>query len=272
MKLIHLIFIAAACCNTWVAAQDNYSLWPRRPDELDQARRLLQQQKWGEAVHLLTPFVMETGITGQEARSMTARANLPRYLSRMHPYAHVYNVKSGDTLPRVVQQTKCPLDLLMLLNGLVEPSALKIGQKLAYVDMKLRVEIYPAQREITVWDASSLVASYKITALDGVREKVTPSKTQISSRDAFVNGSRMINRTIQSASASKMLRLADGVSLAGRQPGQGKMVRMNQRDLNELSLLVRVGTEVVWANAPQPYVPSVKNDASSVLEKASTHK
>ena len=56
-----------------VEAADNFSLWPRRPDELEQARRLMQEQKGGEAVLLLQPFVTDDGIAGREARQICGR-------------------------------------------------------------------------------------------------------------------------------------------------------------------------------------------------------
>ena len=103
MKSIYSIFAVVACCSfsAQVGAADNFSLWPRRPDELEQARRLMQEQKRGEAVLLLQPFVADEGIAGREARQICGRVNVPRYLSRMHPGARVYTVRSGDNMARI---------------------------------------------------------------------------------------------------------------------------------------------------------------------------
>ena len=89
MRLIFSIFGVVAFCSLFgqVSAADNFSLWPRRPDELEQARRLMQEQKGGEAVLLLQPFVSDDGIAGREARQICGRVNVPRYLSRLHPGA-----------------------------------------------------------------------------------------------------------------------------------------------------------------------------------------
>ena len=91
MKLISLIIVVAGLFSQSLPllAADNYSLWPRRPDELEQARQLMSEQKGGEAVLLLQPYVADEGIAGREARQICGRVNVPRYLSRMHPGAAV---------------------------------------------------------------------------------------------------------------------------------------------------------------------------------------
>ena len=62
MKSIYSIFVAGVFYSllaSFAAAADNFSLWPRRPEELEQARRLMQEQKGGEAVLLLQPFLTD---------------------------------------------------------------------------------------------------------------------------------------------------------------------------------------------------------------------
>lgn len=253
MKLTYSILSAVVCCSAFATtlAQDNYSLWPRRPDELEQARNLLAQQKWGEAVHLLQPFVHDSGVAGVEARKITGRVNVVRYLSRMHPYSSVYTVKRGDTLPKIASSTKCPTDLLMLYNGLVTPSALKVGQKLVYIEMSLRVEIYLALNELTVWDGESLVASYKIEAIKGISENISRnSATTVSSRESYIQGKKIPQQAAQSAVADKSLRLVDGVIVSASDDGLPSCIRLSAKDVNELSQLIRVGNEVKWMESP----------------------
>lgn len=253
MKLTYSILSAVVCCSAFATtlAQDNYSLWPRRPDELEQARNLLAQQKWGEAVHLLQPFVHDSGVAGVEARKITGRVNVVRYLSRMHPYSSVYTVKRGDTLPKIASSTKCPTDLLMLYNGLVTPSALKVGQKLVYIEMSLRVEIYLALNELTVWDGESLVAAYKIEAIKGISENISRnSATTVSSRESYIQGKKIPQHAAQSAVADKSLRLADGVIVSASDDGLPSCIRLSAKDVNELSQLIRVGNEVKWMESP----------------------
>ena len=229
-----------------VGAADNFSLWPRRPDELEMARRLMQEQKGGEAVLLLQPFVGDEGIAGREARQICGRVNVPRYLSRLHPGAVVYTVRSGDNMARIAAQQKCPQDVIMLLNGIVDPSSLRVGQKLVLVPMRLRAEIRPMQREISVWDDQQLVADYPILSMDDIpAEQRKGEVTSVASREGYIDGLAVQARSPQFSASERVLVLANGVTIAGGQNGQGRIVlRMDQKDVNELALMLGLGNEV----------------------------
>lgn len=71
MKPTHLIFAAAALSSVLPsAAAERYSLWPRRPAEIEQARQLIREHRPEEAARLLLPLVGLDGIAGREARSL----------------------------------------------------------------------------------------------------------------------------------------------------------------------------------------------------------
>lgn len=253
MKQIFLIFAVAGCCNFLSPsyAQENFSLWPRRPAELEQARQLLSQGKQGEAVRLLQPFVHDAGVTGRESRQIAAKVNVPRYLSRMHPAAKVHTVKRGETLPKIAAVTKCPVDMLMLLNGLIEPSSLKVGQSLVYVDMQLRMEIYPSMDEVCVWDGEALVASYRVLGVKGSVDGSSGRETRIAAREAYMQGKTFPSSSAMSAVADKRLKLEDGTLLVSDDMEHGRYVRLDKRDLNELAQLLREENSVIWAADPQ---------------------
>lgn len=248
MKSIYSIFVAAALFSVFAPAfsSENYSLWPRRPDELEQARRLMQEQKGGEAVLLLQPFVADEGIAGREARQICGRVNVPRYLSRMHPGAVVYTVRRGDNMAKIAAQQKCPQDVLMMLNGIVEPSALKVGQKLVVVPMRLRVEIRPQHREVSVWDGEQLVADYPIHAMDEMPQSRQKSETvKVAAREGYLNGFAVAARAPQYPASERVLVLSNGMCLAAGQNGHGKIkLHMDQKDLNELVMMLDCGNEV----------------------------
>lgn len=254
MKLMHLILSVAVFCSTCfpLFAQTNYSLWPRRPEELEKARLLLGQQKWGEAAYLLQPFIFDDGVSGREARKIVSRINIVRYLSRMHPSSSVYVVKPGDTLPKIATQTKCPVDLLMLYNGIVVPSSLKVGQKLVYIDMNLRMEIYPGLSEITVWDGDALVASYPIVSLRGI-DKIGEEKEEIrvTARESYIQGKKLPRSAAQCIVANKQIRLSNGLVIAGPNGAGNKILSLAQADINELALLIREDNSVTWADSPE---------------------
>lgn len=248
MKLTSLIFVAAGLFSVFMPANaaDNFSLWPRRPEELEQARRLMQEQKGGEAVLLLQPYVTEEGIAGREARQICGRVNVPRYLSRLHPGAVVYTVRKGDNMARIAATQKCPPDVIMLLNGIVEPSSLRIGQKLVVVPMRLRMEIRPLQREVSVWDGQQLVADYPIESMDDIpptRQK--SEKVELKAREGYLEGMAVPVRSPKFPASERALLLSNGMMLTSGQNGHGALrLRMNQKDLNELAMMLDCGNEV----------------------------
>ncbi len=253
MKLMHLILSVAVCYSSLVPlnGQDNYSLWPRRPEELEQARLLLSRQKWGEAVYILQPYVFDDGVSGREARKIVSRVNIVRYLSRMHPASAIYVVKSGDTLPKIAAQTKCPVDLLMLYNGVVDPSALKVGQRLVYINMKLRIEIYPQLNEVTVWDGNILVASYDILSRKGSDATDSDlSEVHVTSREAYIQGKRIPRHAAQSIIADKRIRLSNGLVISASATGEGRAIVLARQDVNELALLIREENRVKCGGSP----------------------
>lgn len=249
MKSIFSILSAAVCFNLLVGAAlaaDNYSLWPRRPAELEQARRLVREQKGAEAVHLLQPFIHDNGIAGREARQITGSVNVQRYLSRRHPDARVYTVKPGDNVFKIAAAEKCPLELIMLLNGIVEPSGLRVGQKLVLVPVVCHLEIRPAQRELCVWAGNTLIADYTLTGIPLEQGQLTSGEdTAVQMRDAYIEGTKLSARSFQVLSADRVIVLTNGLRIGGK---QAKMTAsglyMAQKDANELALLVCEGTPV----------------------------
>lgn len=252
MKSIFSILSAAVCYNLLLSsafAAENYSLWPRRPAELEQARRLVREQKGAEAVHLLQPFISDNGIAGREARQIMGAVNVQRYLSRRHPEARVYTVKPGDNVFKIAAAEKCPFELIMLLNGIVEPAGLRVGQKLVLVPMNCRLEIRPTQREICVWDGETLVADYALESPDSAVARKAAGETSLTARDGFLDGSKLPTRSTLLLSSARTITFANGLSLRAEQGGSaGDTLRMKQRDLNELSLLLPMGAPVVFAN------------------------
>lgn len=243
MKSIFLIFAVVVWCNSLAAyAAENYSLWPRRPAELEQARRLIGEQKLDEAVQLLSPYLSEKGIAGREARQIVGAVHVRKYLSRQHPGATVYQVQRGDTIAQIARKHQCPVDMVMLLNGIVEPSNIKMGQKLVIVPMRLRLEISLSRREAMVWDGDVLVADYDLV---GVPErKMKEETTQLAVREGYVDGHRLSARAMSFGGSDRVLVLSNGIRLTASPNAEGDCILMEQRDLNELALLLAPKAEV----------------------------
>lgn len=220
-----------------------YSLWPRRPAELEQARQMVREEQLEAAIELLRPFVREKGIAGREARQICGAINVRRYLSRSHPGAATHKVRRGETLARIAAAKKCPVELLMLLNGITEPSDLKVGQSLVYVPMTLRVEIRPLQRELSVWDGDSLVASYNILQVRNYKATANAELT-LQAREGYIGGVALPSRSVQFLSSERVLVLSDGSALQAGESSRNVFFRLAGKDVNELALLAGIGARV----------------------------
>lgn len=241
-----LVLLACACSSTCLLAQDamqNYSLWPRRPEAIAEARKLIQQQELDEALKVLSPYVKERSIGGKEARLLTAQINKRRYLSRQNPHATIYKVRSGDHLARIATVNKTPLDFLYLLNGVIEPAQLKIGQQFVVAPMDLRIDIDVLEQELCVWDGEILVAAYPLLMVQSSTESGTLS---VSSRVAHIGGQRVTMQSASYTSADRALKLSNGAYILGEQSLSSAIdsYRLSRRDMNELGLLINTGTPV----------------------------
>ncbi len=246
MKLTYLILSAAACysvCADSSADGANYSLWPQRPPQIAEAARLLQEGNADKAVDLLRPFVRQEGVIGREARKMTASVNVVKYLSRSNPTAYIYTVRSGDTLPRIVVNTKCNSEVLMLLNGIVDPSSLRAGARLVAVNMKLRAEVHVAGREIRVWDNDTLVAVYDVEALE-LSDSAISQECTVTAREGYIDNNVLGRTSLQLLAAERVVRLSNGVSVTGSQVVNAPFVQLKAADVNELALLLSFGSDV----------------------------
>ncbi len=255
MKLTFLILSAAVCysvCADSAVDGANYSLWPQRPPQIAQAARLLQEGDADKAVDLLRPFVRQEGVIGREARKMTASVNVAKYLSRSNPTAYIYTVRSGDTLPRIVVNTKCNSEVLMLLNGIVDPSSLRAGARLVAVNMKLRAEVHVARREVCVWDSDTLVAVYDVESMD-LPDHTISQECTVSAREGYIDNNLLGRTSLQLLAAERVVRLSNGVSITGTQAVNAPFVQLKAADVNELALLLSLGSEVsVIGEGAQP--------------------
>lgn len=248
MKSIFLIFAATAFFNACLQAETlNYSLWPRRPEAVIRALDLLKQGgDEQEIMKLVTPHLRGYGIGGQEARKIAGRINVARYLSPRRPNMSTYTVRSGDHFYRIADRVKCPVDILMYLNGTMDPSSLKIGQKLNMPSLNLRLEIHSDTKEMLVWDGEELVAAY--TILKENTPANLPASTKVQVREASIDGRPVVRNSADFASADKELVLAaGGLRISSRPmsvPGRGGW-QLSAADATELALLIVPGNDVL---------------------------
>ena len=186
-----------------------------------------EDRKNGRNIAMYLPFMDEDDVADMAKEALQQGRNITGYL----PFMDEDDVK----------------DLLMMVNGIVETSALQVGQKLVVVPMRLRMEIRPLQREISVWDGQQLVADYPITSMDEVpRNRQKTEKVKVAAREGYLNGLAVLPRSPQYPASERVLVLSNGVVISSGQNGHGSVkFRMDQKDLNELAMMLDCGNEVL---------------------------
>ncbi len=241
MRLTFSIISVAVFCSI-AMAQENFSLWPRRPAELEQAQRLHRGGKDAQVLKLLSPFLHKRSLAGHEARRLTGAINMRRYLSVRHPRMHIHTVRRGETLDRIAGACKSSAELIAYVNRMLNPSDLKVGQELYIVPSDLRAELRPKELEISLWDGSSFVAAYDIQCPPELQEGPNED-TSLAERTGELNGSRLPRASAFFPSANRKLYLSNGIILSssGQPSPHGSCIRLAPKDLNELSLLLGKG-------------------------------
>lgn len=251
MKSIFSIFAAKACFSLCglsgllSAAEVNYSLWPKRPEQLVHARELVKQNRLPEATALLQEYLRDTRIAGKEARYIVSQINIREYLSRDNPAIVPYTVRGGDSYFKIAQKTKTSIDMLLYLNGTIDLNKLQAGQKLLLRPMQLTMEINLTMKEVLVWDGDKLVSSYPLlTVRDGGTGNV---ETSVLSKSASLDGASVSHQSQTYAAANKVLNLKAGTLTVGNtrdnRPDE-KGYFLSVEDCNELGLLMAPGNTV----------------------------
>ncbi len=251
MKSIFSIFGAKACFSLCglggllSAAEVNYSLWPKRPEQLVHARELVKQNRLQEATALLQEYLHDKRIAGKEARYIVSQINIREYLSRDNPAVVPYTVRGGDSYFKIAQKTKTSIDMLLYLNGTIDLNKLQAGQKLLLRPMQLTMEINLPMKEILVWDGGKLVSSYPLLAVrDGGTGNV---ETSVLSKSASLDGASVSHQSQTYAAANKTLNLKAGTLIVGNtrdsRPDE-KGYFLSVEDCNELGLLMAPGNTV----------------------------
>lgn len=259
MKLTSLILSATACCSAIFAvqAQENYSLWPRRPIELEQAQRLYTQGKDDEQVlSLLSPFVNRRGLAGREARHLVGLIRTRQYLSASNPHLRAHTVRRGENVERIAVAYNSTAELIILINLMTNPSDLKVGQRVNVAPADLRLELHVEELELTLWDGRTLVAAYDVRPSADLKDGKN-EETSLSDRRGEINGAHVPRASALFASSDRMLTFANGIQFLNdthRAPKKA-YVQMQRKDLNELSLLVRGGARLSVVRDEESFDP-----------------
>lgn len=198
-----------------------------------------------------------------EARRIVGEMNLDDLLSASRMEGKlVHVVRSGESFLGIAAQHNTTLDCIMHLNGLLDLKGLHPGEELIVMPLELRVQIDPARKVLSLWEAGGrFVKEYPLRAMDLSGQKGS-LRTKIASKSGLVGTRRVTPGMKEYRNSAKMFALEksplqiraletageaeDGADLS---PGAG--FHLAVEDIEELALLLRPGNEVE-IRAPGP--------------------
>ena len=216
--------------------------------ELDQAREML---------HLIDNLYPGS-TNAPEARRILGEMNLDEILS-VENMANktIHRVAPGEGYLRIATRNKTTLDAIMFLNGLTGFDDLHTGDELIVMalDFKLVVDLARMRVELFHRDRQKkehvFARDYRILASTLSRISGGPYQTEISRKNGEVGESVYPPSQSRYRHANKVLGMKVGRSVVQLRPlpqeGEEKPPRslfLSPPDMEELSMLIRVGNEV----------------------------
>jgi CBS domain-containing protein len=181
------------------------------------------------------------------ARHIVGEMNLDEVLSASHMEGKkIHVVKRGNSPLSIAAEHRTTLDNLVHLNNMLEFKGLQPGEELLVMPLDFHLLIEPERKVISVWDGPRFVCDYPILHL-GTTGKIPPGKTKIASKLAEFGGRQVQPLTKEYRGAEKVIQLAKpSIQIRGSSKGDelSKGIVLQVQDMEEISLLTRVGNEV----------------------------
>jgi hypothetical protein len=110
--------------------------------------------------------------------------------------------------------------------------------------MKLRVEFSLKRNELCVWDGDVLVAMYDVVSysLPSLEANVC---AKVKSKPGFLNGRQLHAASTEFLMSNRTVVLDNNVTLSSEPLTEGGYVQLLPADVNELALLLSIGSEAV---------------------------
>ena len=214
------------------------------------AHELLALGKLPEARDKLTSIVNSypSSSSAPIARQIVGEMNLDELLStsRMDgKKSHI--VKRGNSFLGIAAEYHTTLDMIMHLNGMMELKNIQPGEELIVMPLDFRLLLEPHRNSISVWDGGKFIREYPILHL-GVTGKLAPGKTKIGSKLAELDGRQIPVQSKDYRAADKIIQISKPAlqirGSAGAEDRTAHGIVLRAEDMEEISLLTRVGNEV----------------------------
>lgn len=213
------------------------------------AHELLAMGKLADAREKLTAIVnvFPTSASAPIARRIVGDMNLDEVLSTAHmegKQTHV--VKRGNSFLGIAGQYHTTLDMIMHLNGMMELKNIQPGEELVVMPLNFRILIEPQRKALSIWDGAKFIREYPILNLG---TNPARGKSKIGSKSAELAGKKIAPQSKDYRAAAKVILIAKpAIQIRGvseeKDDDAPRGVVLSREDMEEVSLLTRVGNEV----------------------------
>lgn len=228
--------------------------------EFNRALQLIALQKLDEAREklLFIQNLYPNSTNGPEARRILGEINLDEILSIENmANKKIHKVSPGEGYLRIANGNKTTLDCIMFLNGLTELGRLHTGDELIVMPLDFKLMVDLEKRRVELFHRDDLkkehvfAKDYPIQNIDLESLRSGTSQAKISRKLGEIEGRSYPPTHSKYRHALKVL----GFTIRGNyiqfrpvpaadaeDPGQG--IFLKPSDMEELSMLIRIGNEV----------------------------
>lgn len=182
-----------------------------------------------------------------QARHIIGQMNLDEVFSASHLEGKkTHKVKRGNSPLSIANENHTTLDCILHFNPSFDFKSLQPGHELIVLPLDFKILIQPNRKLISVWNGANFLCEYPILHFD-LANKWAPGKTKISSKVARAASQQVQPLNKDYREAEKTIQLAKPpIQIIGAKLGEsyGKGIFIEHADMEELTLLTRVGNEV----------------------------
>jgi len=121
------------------------------------------------------------------------------------------------------------------------------GEELIVMPLEFRLLVEPQRKSLSIWDGGRFIREYPIIHF-AVTGKLAPGKVKIASKSAELGGKQVNPQSKDYRGAQKVIQIAKPslqIRGGGEIPGEAPHgIVLRSEDMEEISLLTRVGNEV----------------------------
>lgn len=213
------------------------------------AHELLALGKLAEARDRLTAIVnvFPGSASAPVARRIVGEMNLDEILSASHSEGKkIHVVKRGDSFLAIAARHNTTIDCMMHLNSMTEMRGIQPGDELVVMPLEFRLLVEVRRKSLSLWNGGRFICEYPIQHIG----TIPPSahRATISSKSAELDGKRVTPQSKEYRAAHKIIQIAKPSlqirAWAGGDEKPGGAILLLPEDMEEISLLTRIGNEV----------------------------